>query len=489
MPTPPQQMLEIIPMRRGRPTRHVKSSSGTQIEPEKTAPAATAAASFDPFDPAHVNASSKSEKLDFDPNSIFSLNEKSLADANFQAARSDQEKVEARKSLLAFESDFDPSKFTNNNNSSSQRSSFTPRYESPPMVSAVPSGQNSSSVTGSDHSDDNTAKDKEDDDRPKIRNLVASDIESRIQSLQMHATAATATTTAADADIIGPPKPSRSTPSSQQQQKYKPTPPPKPARFRLSNVVAPVLEPTSSSTTSNIIPNNNKDDRRPSLTDFEEKFPPIDDLYKKLPVDLQSKWFKRNKLFNIRWKMMGLLCLCGQGYHACCKVKLQRAHSNSPRAVTDWWLSLKKKKDERWNRVAEKRRKNDIFLVLVPSPLVSEMCGISAIILADPKGMVCPDLFESLGLLQHRGQVIQVRKLLLVLDYWNNSIASWRTLLVLWRVDPKDDCSNAKAMAWFGMFLTKSNCPDLSVVLVLAMVNKSKGFGQAKVREGTDDMI
>lgn len=366
MPTPPQQMLEIIPMRRGRPTRHVKSSSGTQIEPEKTAPAATAAASFDPFDPAHVNASSKSEKLDFDPNSIFSLNEKSLADANFQAARSDQEKVEARKSLLAFESDFDPSKFTNNNNSSSsQRSSFTPRYESPPMVSAVPSGQNSSSVTGSDHSDDNTAKDKEDDDRPKIRNLVASDIESRIQSLQMHATAATATTTAADADIIGPPKPSRSTPSSQQQQKYKPTPPPKPARFRLSNVVAPVLEPTSSSTTSNIIPNNNKDDRRPSLTDFEEKFPPIDDLYKKLPVDLQSKWFKRNKLFNIRWKMMGLLCLCGQGYHARCKVKLQRAHSNSPRAVTDWWLSLKKK---RWEMKPSCRKKKEKWHFSRPRP-------------------------------------------------------------------------------------------------------------------------
>ncbi|KAL1931247.1 hypothetical protein VTP01DRAFT_10384 [Rhizomucor pusillus] len=32
------------------------------------------------------------------------------------------------------------------------------------------------------------------------------------------------------------------------------------------------------------------------------------------------------------------------------------------------------------------------------------MCGISAVILADPKGMACPDLFESLGLLQHRGQ-------------------------------------------------------------------------------------
>ncbi|KAI9314950.1 nucleophile aminohydrolase [Dichotomocladium elegans] len=42
------------------------------------------------------------------------------------------------------------------------------------------------------------------------------------------------------------------------------------------------------------------------------------------------------------------------------------------------------------------------FLHLL-SPL-SNMCGISAIILADPQAMVCADLFESLGLLQHRGQ-------------------------------------------------------------------------------------
>ncbi|KAJ1978476.1 amidophosphoribosyltransferase [Dimargaris xerosporica] len=32
------------------------------------------------------------------------------------------------------------------------------------------------------------------------------------------------------------------------------------------------------------------------------------------------------------------------------------------------------------------------------------MCGISALILANPQGMACPELFESLGMLQHRGQ-------------------------------------------------------------------------------------
>lgn len=34
-----------------------------------------------------------------------------------------------------------------------------------------------------------------------------------------------------------------------------------------------------------------------------------------------------------------------------------------------------------------------------------DMCGISALILADSNGAACADLFESLGLLQHRGQV------------------------------------------------------------------------------------
>lgn len=33
------------------------------------------------------------------------------------------------------------------------------------------------------------------------------------------------------------------------------------------------------------------------------------------------------------------------------------------------------------------------------------MCGILGLLLADPKGQACSDLFEGLGYLQHRGQV------------------------------------------------------------------------------------
>jgi glutamine phosphoribosylpyrophosphate amidotransferase len=35
------------------------------------------------------------------------------------------------------------------------------------------------------------------------------------------------------------------------------------------------------------------------------------------------------------------------------------------------------------------------------------MCGIIAQILANKQGLVAPELFEGLGLLQHRGQVSQ----------------------------------------------------------------------------------
>ncbi|CAO3657736.1 unnamed protein product [Umbelopsis ramanniana] len=32
------------------------------------------------------------------------------------------------------------------------------------------------------------------------------------------------------------------------------------------------------------------------------------------------------------------------------------------------------------------------------------MCGITALLMADPNAMAVPDLFEALGILQHRGQ-------------------------------------------------------------------------------------
>jgi glutamine phosphoribosylpyrophosphate amidotransferase len=34
------------------------------------------------------------------------------------------------------------------------------------------------------------------------------------------------------------------------------------------------------------------------------------------------------------------------------------------------------------------------------------MCGILGLFLNDPKGQACTDLFEGLGYLQHRGQVL-----------------------------------------------------------------------------------
>lgn len=78
------------------------------------------------------------------------------------------------------------------------------------------------------------------------------------------------------------------------------------------------------------------------------------------------------------------------------------------------------------------------------------MCGISALILADSNGVACPDLFESLGLLQHRGQVM----FFFVFFCWESLSGSRlkaslnRMLLVLSLALPRVDSTNVKEMVW-----------------------------------------
>lgn len=73
------------------------------------------------------------------------------------------------------------------------------------------------------------------------------------------------------------------------------------------------------------------------------------------------------------------------------------------------------------------------------------MCGISALILADSNGAACADLFESLGLLQHRGQVSKGQKRSNRQAYL---LDAFRMLLVLSLVLPKVVSINVKEMVW-----------------------------------------
>lgn len=100
------------------------------------------------------------------------------------------------------------------------------------------------------------------------------------------------------------------------------------------------------------------------------------------------------------------------------------------------------------------------------------MCGISAVILADPKGMACPDLFESLGLLQHRGQVNNgdLDEVVVVSEVPTNTLFC-RTPPVLSPRDLRVVFSSAKETAWFETFLTKSSFRDSLEAWVSATVN------------------
>lgn len=262
-------------MRRGRPNRHSKTPSQNINQ-------------FDPFSPSQTSEPVKETDID----DAFGIQAKNQLTGN-----DDQNSNKARNSMLAFESDFLPTKkeengghhsrSVSNASESSTRNDNSNTVSTPKVATATTTGQ--------------------DDEDLKFRNGVASDIEARLQRLKMSverpntpsstgkleekisngsgaspllsSTPPPMATSAPPSSAISSPPviPTRSTST-------KPPPPPKPARLRASK-----QQPVSSSSPAgnqHLAPptkparSEQRLQRQPSLSDFEQKFPAIEDIYK-----------------------------------------------------------------------------------------------------------------------------------------------------------------------------------------------------------------
>ncbi|KAI7847799.1 kinase-like domain-containing protein [Circinella umbellata] len=360
LPTPPQQVPDIIPMRRGRPIRHSKtdSISDQQQQQHKT---------FDPFDPSQIGGSNtaiatsttglsgqhnQSSSADIDD--AFALSEH-----NLEAIEKDQQKV---RNSMTFDSDFQPTHqpkssdisatatstssspetsksnshkhFSNhlsgnNNNAKPLQSQLfdhlmddtnneSPAWQRQKLSSKIDSCSNDNSrksnqqqsfqsnLSSSSFKNNDvlpsvtTSATKKNDELPVLRNNVSSSIEARLNALKMSVEgvpSSTTTTTSSPSmindhsititsNLSSSPKPSHSSTN-------KPAPPPKPARFRVARSTTPseaapltgsretTLAVTPTARTTPIKPSHNT---TMDVSDFESKFPSIEELYKQLPV-------------------------------------------------------------------------------------------------------------------------------------------------------------------------------------------------------------
>ncbi|KAI9316907.1 kinase-like domain-containing protein [Dichotomocladium elegans] len=319
LPSPHQQLPEIVPMRRGRPSRNSRP-------PSQVFEQANSSPSSDPFDPSNMNASQPKHDTPADIDGPFSVLERNAQDiVNGQQESGD--------SILAFESDFIP-------------------YEKGSTERQNHSSSNESDTYTQSNSKLNPKKPQDGDDL-NVRNGLASDIEARLKLLKMSVDPPQPSSSSAKTgkiledkliattvnDISDEPLPrppisetlsalnspllqSRNPSSSQQQlsascssipqmltptlsasrssSRSKPLPPPKPARLRaskppISESVVPMSSMSSTLPVSAEAPpppkparSDNRLQKDPSLSDFEEKFPSIEDFYKKFP-DIKSE--------------------------------------------------------------------------------------------------------------------------------------------------------------------------------------------------------
>ncbi|KAI8051709.1 kinase-like domain-containing protein [Thamnidium elegans] len=225
VPSPAQEVPNITPMRRGRPTK----AEGSPISASASATTTnnnftTNENTFDPFDPSHVSKSSTPHR----PSS-----------PSLPASSSSPP--------AAFQNSFTPENIGTPTRvqSAPVTHHVTPK---PQMATKILQTQPSSPVKPA--AEPVAAEQKEvNDDLPKINRTVSSSIEARFMAIKN----ASRNSNNSSPVVV---KPTASTSST---KKNKPTPPPKPARFRSA---AKVVVPT--------------------VDDFENKFPSLEELDKSI---------------------------------------------------------------------------------------------------------------------------------------------------------------------------------------------------------------
>ncbi|KAF7731215.1 hypothetical protein EC973_000630 [Apophysomyces ossiformis] len=291
LPTPPQEIHNVQPMRRGRPTRHeprLSQSEGVTAE--------NSINEFDPFDPLSVSKQA---------------HQRSVPDSQQKSPNI----------TLGFESNFQPTKFEDQTSSTSSpvESNLLAALKDRPSLHSAPSlMQSAKDKKNSDSIEDNRLHNNIKNDTGSseenasvisdIRHSVSSSIESRLQAIKLAANASSSAHMRQNHETDMPArnveidsiyvsaarnrpdnrehesvsipitKPSRSSSLGQKDTPnkpnrtapYKPKPPPKPARFRLSKA--------NESQAAEIEP------RPPSISEFEDKFPAVEELYKQLPL-------------------------------------------------------------------------------------------------------------------------------------------------------------------------------------------------------------
>lgn len=193
--SPTQEVPNITPMRRGRPSK-------TESPPAHSVSADNA---FDPFDPGHVKNSSGPPKTNTSP-------------------------------IASFQNSFTPDTVPTRVQSAPLAHHVTPK---PQMATKILQTQPSSPMKP----ERNVAPEEEEDSEAKINRGVSSSIEERFMAIKN-----------AGRNSI----PIKPTPTTSTSKKNKPAPPPKPARFRSKATAVP------------------------SVDDFENKFPSLEELDKSL---------------------------------------------------------------------------------------------------------------------------------------------------------------------------------------------------------------